>query len=162
MNEKFMIGEAPDPVREVRNLLQYNDFVYEENDGRFTLWFEEKGKKWKTVIVCRQQYAVLYGIYPFAVSAGRKTAEFCESVNRKAVSGAMFTQEENGTVSLIFRTGAELFDSYSAYETIGRELEYNAAVLASFWEEASDCSAVSMVWGRQEAETDRTAAEGVN
>ena len=50
MDDKFVIGEAPDPVTEVKNLLIYNDFLYEEYNGSFILRFEDRGMKWKTVM----------------------------------------------------------------------------------------------------------------
>jgi hypothetical protein len=33
----------------------------------------------------------------------------------------------------VVRTGAELFDTYAAYEAAARALEYNAGVIVAFW-----------------------------
>lgn len=137
MDDKFVIGEAPDPVTEVKNLLKYNDFLYEEYNGSFILRFEDRGMKWKTVISCVNQRVLIYSIYPFPVSGGEKLEKFVSGVNSRAASGAMFTKEENGKLWLVFRTGSELFDAYSAYETIGRDIEYNADVITALWNEAS-------------------------
>ena len=137
MNEKFWIGEAPDPVTEVRSLLRYNDFLYEEENGTFTLRFSDREMQWKTVITTAEHCVLIYGIYPFPAAGGEPLLRFLSEVNRQAVSGAMITKEENGVTWLMFRTGSDLFDIYSAYETIGRDLEYNAAIITAFWNEAA-------------------------
>lgn len=132
MEDKFTIGEAPDPVSEVRNLLLYNDFLYEEEEGRFILWFMDRGMKWKTEISVLGQCVLIYGIYPFAVFEGEEREAFLREVNEQAVFGAMIAADDR----LLFRTAADLFDAYSAYEQIGRSLEYNAGIITAFWEKA--------------------------
>jgi hypothetical protein len=79
---------------------------------------------------------LVFSLYPFYVKPSEMVRKFCNYVNTQVRYGSMFY--ENGR--LVFRTGADLFDIYSAYETIARALEYNAGVIARFWVRASACA----------------------
>ena len=79
---------------------------------------------------------VIYGRYPFSVRDTDAALRLCADVGRQAVMGAMFPDGE----TLVFRTGAVLFDSYSAYEQLGRALEYNAGIIVRFWAAAALCA----------------------
>lgn len=139
MNEKFTIGEQADPVQEVRRLLTYNDFRYKEQNGTFSFRFRDRGYEWETLILCREKEVLIYGAYPFPVPEGEEVSRFLQKVNEQVLFGAMILSGKK----LLFRTGADLFDSYSAYEHIGRSLEYNAGVIVNYWEQAAAVSSAS-------------------
>ena len=143
MADKFQIGEKADSVFEVLRLLDYNDFVYHRDGDTFVLCFEDKGMKWETDMICRDDGVLIYGVYPFSVRDREKARTLCGTVNGQALYGAMIIVEGDELsptgCRLVFRTGADLFDAYSAYEMIGRSLEYNAGVITRFWEEAQKC-----------------------
>ena len=84
-----------------------------------------------------EQAVLIYGYYPFSVTNRELARDLCEQVNRQAIFGSMLLLEKH----LAFRTGADLFDAYSAYEHIGRALEYNAGIMVRFWNQAASCAA---------------------
>lgn len=135
--DKFRIDGPIDAGLELRALLNYNhiSFVEEKNGMRFI--FVDRGLKWETFCQPTDDSAVLiFGLYPFYVKSSGMVHKFCNYVNTQARYGSMFCENER----LVFRTGADLFDIYSAYETIARALEYNAGVIVRFWVRASACA----------------------
>ena len=138
MDDKFIIGEQADPRLELKRLLDYNEFIYTEQEDGFRLIFSDMGLKWETEFVCTEEEVLIFSVYPFSVRNQADAEEFCAMVNRQVVFGAMLWDSASGR--LVFRTGADLFDAYSAYEQIGRQLEYNANVITYFWSQAADAA----------------------
>lgn len=134
---KFQIGGQADAAEELESLLRYNGFDFQRQGGRFRLVFADRGCKWETVCACVGQTALFYGYYPFIITNQTRASALCEEVNRQVLFGSMLTVKNRAA----FRTGADLFDAYSAYEHIGRALEYNAAVVVRFWKELAACAA---------------------
>lgn len=134
--DKFTIGEAADAAEELEALLEYNGFPYTRNGGAFRLVFAQSGVKWEMSCICEGSRVLLYGRYPFPVQENEQTLHLCSEINRQVVQGGMFAAQG----ALIFRTGAELFDAYSAYEQLARAMEYNSAVIRKFWNEAAACA----------------------
>lgn len=126
-------------AEEVEALLRHNGFAFQRTDNRFRTVFSDSGFKWETVFVCQDETVLLYGRYPFPIIDGERARQFCESVNRQTLFGCMLLLEER----LVFRTGADLFDLYSAYEQLGRALEYNAGVIVHFRRQAFACTVPS-------------------
>ena len=136
MMGKFQIGDRADAVEEMESLLRYNGFDFQKDGERFRLVFSDRGCKWETICACLDHAVLIYGYYPFLIADRKRAAALCESVNRQVLFGSMLALEER----VAFRTGADLFDAYSAYEHIGRALEYNAAVVVRFWNELASCA----------------------
>ena len=134
--EKFLIGDKADPAAELVHLLEYNGFAYRRDGDRFRVVFTDRGCKWETVCICREQSVLFYGLYPFPLRDAAKARELCGLVNSQVLFGALFPSGER----LVFRTCADLFDLYSAYESLGRALEYNASVMVRFWRQMSACA----------------------
>lgn len=135
--QKFQIGDQADAALELEALLNYNGFAFQRQGSRFRMVFADRGFKWETVCVCQEQTVMIYGYYPFSVTNREMARDLCEQVNRQAIFGSMLLLEKH----LAFRTGADLFDAYSAYEHIGRALEYNAGIMVRFWNQAASCAA---------------------
>ena len=135
--QKFQIGDQADAAGELEALLNYNGFAFQRQDGKFRMVFADRGFKWETVCVCLEQTVLIYGYYPFPISDGERARSLCGEVNRQALFGSMLLLDNR----LAFRTGADLFDAYSAYEHIGRALEYNAGIMVRFWNQAASCTA---------------------
>lgn len=123
--------------------------------SRFLTILTDRGCKWETVFVCRESTVLIYGRYPFLIAAGKRALETCEEINRQVIFGSMILLDEAGVKNrkdetgehtaggkqrMAFRTAADLFDAYSAYEQIGRALEYNAGVMVRFWMQAFSCA----------------------
>lgn len=134
--QKFQIGDQADAAQELEDLLHYNGFAFRRQDGKFRMVFADRGFKWEAVCVCLEQTVLIYGYYPFPVADRERARSLCEEVNRQVLFGSMLLLEKH----LAFRTGADLFDAYSAYEHIGRALEYNAGVMVRFWNQAASCT----------------------
>ena len=144
---KFQIGDQADPAEELEFLLRYNAFDYQREGQRFRLVFSERGRKWETICACMEQAVLIYGYYPFRVADRARATALCEEINRQVLFGSMMTWKER----VVFRTGADLFDAYSAYEHIGRALEYNASVVMRLWEGLAGCA------NRKSGDPDRTS-----
>jgi len=138
--DKLQIGEPVDAAAELEDLLRYNGFSFRREGERFFLVFTDRGCKWETVCVCRGQMVLFYGRYPFPVADPEGARLACEEINRQVVMGSMFLSEGR----LVFRTGADLFDIYSAYEHMGRALEYNAGVMVRFWTQMASCATTNL------------------
>lgn len=135
--QKFQIGDQADAAQELEDLLNYNGFAFQREGSKFRMVFADRGFKWETVCVCLEQTVLIYGYYPFPAADREKARCLCEEVNRQALFGSMLLLGKR----LAFRTGADLFDAYSAYEHIGRALEYNAGIMVRFWNRAASCTA---------------------
>ena len=135
--DKLRLDGPADAKAELEQVMEFNGIAFkrEERDYRFLL--SSKGLKWETLCRPTEDGTVLiYGIYPFRVSDKKKAEAFCQRVNVAARYGAMLYRDE----TLIFRIGADLFDVFSAYETIGRALEYNAGIMVRFWAQAASAA----------------------
>ena len=135
--DKFQIGDRVNAADELEYLLCHNGFTFQRKEDRFRLVFSEMGRKWETICICREQFVMIYGRYPFPVTPSLQAMECCVNVNSQVIMGSMFLSEGHA----VFRTGADLFDAYSAYEHIGRALEYNAGVMTRFWNKMAACVA---------------------
>ena len=138
--DKLQIGEPVDAAAELEDLLRYNGFSFHREGDRFYLVFADRGCKWETLCVCRERLVLIDGCYPFPAVDRERARTVCEEINRQAVMGSMFLSEGRA----VFRTGADLFDAYSAYEHIGRALEYNAGVMVRFWTQMASCAAANL------------------
>ena len=138
--DKLQIGEPVDAAVELEELLHYNGFSFRREGNRFYLVFSDRGCKWETLCICRNQMVLFYGRYPFPVMESESIRTVCEEINRQVVMGSMFVADGR----VIFRTGADLFDAYSAYEHMGRALEYNAGVMVQFWKQVAACAAKTL------------------
>lgn len=134
--EKFQIGEQADAAAELEALLRYNGFSFRRDGELFRMVFADRGFKWETVCVCPGRTVLIYGRYPFPAVDRERARKVCEEINRQVMFGSMFLSDGR----VVFRTGADLFDAYSAYEHIGRALEYNAGVMTRFWNKIAACA----------------------
>jgi len=91
--------------------------------------FTEGDKKWEMICKCERHMVIIYGLYPFKAADELKTARLLAELNATLARGCLFLDKGR----IVMRTSADLFDAYSAYETIARALEYNAQVVVSFW-----------------------------
>ena len=136
MDELPLNGPA-DAKAELAQMLELNGIAAVQEGDNYRFLLGSKGVKWETVCCPTEDGAVLiYGVYPFHAGDGRKAEAFCRRVNEAARYGAMLYRDE----TLMFRIGADLFDVYSAYETLGRALEYSAGIMTRFWVQASAVS----------------------
>jgi len=135
--DKFRLDGPADAETELEQLLEFNGIAAVRDGKDFRFILSSKGVKWETVCSpTADGAAMLYGIYPFTVADREYAMQLCTRVNRSARYGAMFLEEDR----LVFRIGADLFDVYSAYETLGRALEYSAGIMTRFWVQASAVS----------------------
>lgn len=134
--DEVRMDEVLDGAAEVEGLLRYNGFSFRREGERFRLVFSEGGRKWETMFVCRDRLVLIYGRYPFPAGSRERAESCCHEINRQVVMGSMFLLEGH----VVFRTGVDLFDAYSAYEHIGRALEYNAGVMTRFWSQIAACA----------------------
>ena len=133
MDELLLDGPA-DAEAELQQLMEFNGIPAIREGRNFRFLLSSKGLKWETLCCPGENGAALiYGIYPFRVSSGSRAEAFCQRVNAAARYGAMLYRDE----ALVFRIGADLFDIYTAYETLGRALEYCAGIMVRFWVQAS-------------------------
>jgi len=65
--DKLQIGEPVDAAVELEELLYYNGFSFHREENRFYLVFSDRGCKWETLCICRNQVVLFYGRYPFPV-----------------------------------------------------------------------------------------------
>ena len=136
MDELRLNGPA-DAKAELAQMLELNGIAAVQEGDNYRFLLGSKGVKWETVCCPTEDGAVvIYGIYPFRACDGGKAEAFCRRVNEAARYGAMRYRDE----TLTFRIGADLFDVYSAYETLGRALEYSAGIMTRFWVQASAVS----------------------
>ena len=126
---RFFLDDNISARDEVRALLEYNDVKYTANENGFHFIFAEGMRKWETTIKCKDNTAVIYGILPFAPGNKDKAVFAANDINSELTMGAVFVSDR----AIVVRTGAELFDIYSAYEAIAIALEYNAGVVTEFW-----------------------------
>jgi len=136
MDDLRLDGPA-DAEAELAQLLELNGIEAVQEGKSFRFLLSSHGVKWETVCSPTQDGAVIvYGIYPFPVENTPAAQNFCNRVNQSARYGAMLLDQGR----LVFRIGADLFDVYSAYETLGRALEYSAGIMVRFWVQASAAS----------------------
>ena len=134
--EDYAFYDTPDTAAEIRNLLEFNGMDYAENDGCFRLIFCSQGRKWRTAIAAQENFAIVCGEYPFSPAEFTKGFALCSRINSEIVTGCAFVSGQ----SLIFKTTADIFDGYYAYEAIARALEYNAGAMLHYWADAYECS----------------------
>lgn len=142
--------ELPASAAVLEDLLRYNGFHYRGEDGQFHLVFTDRGCKWETTFLCLEGAVLIYGRYPFPAADTVQAQGLCQEINRQVLYGSMFLAEGH----LVFRTCADLYDPYSAYEQLGRALEYNAGVMIRFWRAACGCAAA-----KQEGSGDGPASQ---
>ena len=132
--DKLRLDGPADAKAELEQVLEFNGITAVQEGRNYRFLLGSKGLKWETLCYPTEDGAVLiYGIYPFQVSDPKRAEAFCQRVNAAARYGAMLYRDE----TLLFRIGADLFDIYSAYETIGRALEYSAGIMCRFWVQAA-------------------------
>ena len=117
-------------------LLERSGIEYRREGERFRFLFARGGCRWQTVCDCREGLVLIYGIYPTAIADTDAALAICNSINRQAIHGSFFVQENH----LIFRTGADLLRLCDAAETTARALEYNAAAVYGFWRQLAEAA----------------------
>jgi len=131
---KLKLDGPADAEKELLQLLEFNDIKAQKEGKNLRFILSSKGVKWETLCCPTDDGAVLiYGIYPFKVTDKEKALDFCQCVNKEARYGSMIYDD----CRLAFRIGSDLFDIYSAYETLGRALEYSAGIMTRFWVKAT-------------------------
>ena len=116
-------------AEELAAVLDYSGVMYERQDDRFRFWFSSRGCRWQMVCDGMEQRVMAYAICPTPVRDRAAALEVCCTVNRQVLRGSCFIQEDR----LVFRTEAELLEACMAREAILQALEYNAAVMTTFW-----------------------------
>ena len=135
--DKLRLDGPADAKAELEQAMEFNGINAKREGRNYRFLLSSKGLKWETLCCPTEDGAVLiYGIYPFRVSDGRQAEAFCQRVNAVARYGAMLYRDE----TLLFRIGADLFDVFSAYETLGRALEYSAGIMVRFWVQAASAA----------------------
>lgn len=118
-------------AEELAAVLDYSGVAYERQDGRFRFRFSSRGCRWQMVCDGMEGRVLVYAIHPAPVRDRAAALEVCCEINRRVVRGSCFVQEEH----IVFRTEAELLEACAAREAILQALEYNAAVMTTFWSE---------------------------
>lgn len=135
--DKLRLDGPADAKAELEQMMEFNGIASRQEGQDYRFLFSSNGLKWETLCRPTEDGAVLiYGIYPFRVCDRKKAEAFCQRVNAAARYGAMLYQDE----TLLFRIGADLFDVFSAYETLGRALEYSAGTMVRFWVQAASAA----------------------
>lgn len=134
--DRFLPDERMDPAVALLQVLTHNGIPYRgEKDGlRFAL--SDTGRRWE--IVCRYapQTVVIYGIYPFPVDDRAKALEKLNKASASLTRGGIFLSDTH----VVVRVSADLFDAYSAQESITRALEYSAGVMTHYWGLFGECA----------------------
>ncbi len=123
------VDECPDALRELMHVLNDNGIHYQVEKGGIRLAFSKGGRVWETVARSAPQTLLLYGLYPFEVETSGRLLSQLNEINEILVNGGLFVSSGR----IVLRTGADLFDAYSAQESIMRALEYNAGAIVRFW-----------------------------
>ena len=148
--DKLRLDGPADAKAELEQVMEFNGIAAIREGNNFRFLLSSKGVKWETLCCPTEDGAALiYGIYPFRVTDGKKAEAFCRRVNEAARYGAMLYRDE----MLAFRIGADLFDVYSAYETLGRALEYSAGIMTRFWVQASAAAEGNPAPAKQQQQT---------
>jgi hypothetical protein len=127
---RFHFQDAPEGAAELAALLDDSGVPYVRSGGRFRILFAKRGRAWRTVCDCEGSRVLIYGIHPQPVSDRTAALAACSDINRQIVQGGCFLTQGR----IVLRTGAELLEALTARETLARALEYNAAVVTSFWD----------------------------
>lgn|GEM_PF-1293181 len=127
---RFDFEKPLDAAEELSGLLSRSGVDFRRTGNRFFFRFSSRGRKWQTVCDCEGERVLVYGIHPAPVKDESAALAACSRINRQVVMGGCFVAEGR----LVFRTGAELFEPCAAAEALARALEYNAAVMAAFWD----------------------------
>lgn len=130
--DKFDASQKPEPEKVIEQLLEYNALKYSKDPKGYTITFMDGIMTWNVRISVDQGIVMILGSYPFPVRDIREAMDLAERINHRVLSGAMFMDFDR----LVFRTSADLFDAFSAVETLGRALEYNTGIITHFWNEA--------------------------
>lgn len=141
---------GPELAGRLEWLLQNSGLHHLREGACFRLVLCSGGRKWETLCRCEPGLLLVWGRYPFEVARPAQAMACCQQVNAQVVQGSLLLEQGR----LVFRTGADLFDSYSADEAMARALEYNAGVMLHFWSEAAACAAPG-----EEAPGQRPASE---
>lgn len=120
----------PDAAEELEALLQRSGVDYLREGRRFRFRFTSRGCSWQTVCDCKEELALVYGIHPARVEAEETALALCSQLNARLTEGGFFLQDG----CFVFRTSARLTERFEAQERIASALEYNAAVLSTYWE----------------------------
>lgn len=123
---------------ELAALLDDSGAAWMEERGFFRFRLRRDGMLWEAECRPSPGQALVYGRYPFTVSDQGAALRLCSKINAKVVRGAMFLAPGG---RMVFRTRAELDDSYGARGRLAAALEYNAEVIAHFWGEAARAGA---------------------
>ncbi len=127
--------QAPvDGAGVLEQLLEGSGVAFLREGGRFRFRFSSQGRRWQMVCDCAGERVLLYSIFPLPYGDRTAALEGCDAVNRQTVLGGCFLAEDH----LVFRTGVELFEHFTAPEALARAVEYNAAVMLTLWGTLAD------------------------
>ena len=111
-------------------LLNESGAVWTTEMGWIRFRIERNGCLWEMCCLPMDGEVLCYGRYPFRLENRTEALRHCNEVNRQAARGAMFLSDDGRPA---FRTRAELDDAYGARRRLKAAIEYNAAILARFW-----------------------------
>lgn len=127
--DRFTVDTDISPEDELISLLEFSGIQYLREDTGIRFLLADGNNKWETLCQFTKKAVIIYGIFPFESSGSEKTLSRLNEINRQLTMGGMFLLD--GTI--VMRTCADLFDAFSASETIARALEYNAGAICKFW-----------------------------
>lgn len=116
-------------AEELAAVLDFSGVAYEREESRFYFRFSGQGCRWQMVCDGAEGRVMIYAIHPTPVRCPETAYALCSEINRQVIRGCCFVQEER----IVFRTEAELIEACAAREAILQALEYNAAVMTTFW-----------------------------
>lgn len=128
--ERFLIDRHISPRDELIALLAYNGVKYSEDKEGLRFALEDGPHVWETVCRYAGLTVLIYGLYPFETAGGEQTLRVLDRINGELTRGSMFL----GGGRVVMRTGADLYDAFSAYEAIARAIEYNAGAIVKYWQ----------------------------
>lgn len=124
--------------KELAALLDDSGAAWTEERGLIRFRLRRDGMLWEAECRPLPGQVLIYGRYPFTVQSQGPALGLCNKINAQVIRGAMFLAPGG---MLVFRTRAELDDSYGARGRLAAALEYNAEVIAHFWGEAARAGA---------------------
>ncbi len=128
--------DESDIGKEIRVLLEEigADSRFEGGLLRFRL--KKDALEWDASARLLRGHAIFYGRYPFTALDRDAALLLCSKVNARLVRGAFFLPADAHPV---FRTWADMDDSFGARKRLLAALEYNAEIISYFWTDMSTC-----------------------
>lgn len=117
-------------------LLEDSGVAWRRDMGDVRFRFTSGGMAWEASCRCLEDQVLIYSRYPFSVPADRRVRvlEACNRINSRVALGGMYLTQAG---RVVFRTGADMRDAYTARDNLTRALEYNIASVTYFWGQAA-------------------------